>query len=81
MECPLTQHNRGGGGCNRIVVPRMAPRGGGGGYEKGHYRTLAGIGEELVPKVAIESAGLLVREDEEFISLALDQYDGDRTWR
>jgi hypothetical protein len=37
--------------------------------------------EELVPKVEIESAGLLVREDEEFISLALDKYDGDQTWR
>jgi hypothetical protein len=37
--------------------------------------------DELVPKVEIESAGLLVREDEESISLALDQYDADRTWR
>jgi hypothetical protein len=34
-----------------------------------------------VPRVEIESAGLLVREDEEFISLALDQYDADQTWR
>ena len=34
-----------------------------------------------MPKVEIESAGLLVREDEEFISLALDKYDGDQTWR
>jgi len=37
--------------------------------------------EELVPRVEIESAGLLVREDEETVSIALDYFDGDRTWR
>ena len=37
--------------------------------------------DDLVPKVEIESAGLLIREDEEFISLALDRYENDHTWR
>jgi hypothetical protein len=37
--------------------------------------------DELVPKVEIESAGILVREDDEFISLALDRYTEDSTWR
>ena len=36
---------------------------------------------ELVTRVEIESAGLLVREDQETISIALDQYDPDGTWR
>lgn len=36
---------------------------------------------ELVRRVEIESAGLLVCEDEESISLALDRYDADGTWR
>jgi len=37
--------------------------------------------EELVPRVEIESAGLLVHEDSDTVSIALDQYDADRTWR
>jgi hypothetical protein len=36
---------------------------------------------ELVPRVEIESAGLLVHEDKESVSIALDHYDADRTWR
>ena len=37
--------------------------------------------DEMVPRVELESAGLLVREDEESVSIALDQYHGDGTWR
>ena len=37
--------------------------------------------DELVPTVVLESAGLLVREDAETISLALDKYPADGTWR
>jgi hypothetical protein len=37
--------------------------------------------DELIARVEIESAGLLVREDEQSISLALDRYDADKTWR
>ena len=37
--------------------------------------------DELNPRVELESAGLLVREDDDFISIALDRYGGDRTWR
>ena len=37
--------------------------------------------EELIPKVEIESAGLLVAENEESVSIALDQCGADRTWR
>jgi len=37
--------------------------------------------DEMVPRVDLESAGLLVREDEESVSIALDQYSGDGTWR
>jgi hypothetical protein len=37
--------------------------------------------EELVPKVELESAGLLVAENEESVSIALDQCDADGTWR
>ena len=36
---------------------------------------------ELVPRVELESAGLLVREDEESVSLALDRYSDDGLWR
>ena len=36
---------------------------------------------ELVTKVELESAGLLVREDEESVSIALDSYSNDGTWR
>ena len=36
---------------------------------------------DLVPRVELESAGLLVREDKESISLALDRYPVDGTWR
>ena len=36
---------------------------------------------ELVRRVEIESAGLLVYEDKDSISLALDRYDVDGTWR
>jgi hypothetical protein len=34
-----------------------------------------------VCRVELESAGLLVREDEESISIALDRYPLDGTWR
>jgi hypothetical protein len=37
--------------------------------------------EELVPRVEIESAGLLIHEDEDSVSLALDHYEADGTWR
>jgi hypothetical protein len=37
--------------------------------------------DELVPRVEIESAGLLVREDEGTISIALDRYEHDGLWR
>lgn len=37
--------------------------------------------DELVTTVELESAGLLVREDEESVSIALDQYSKDGTWR
>lgn len=37
--------------------------------------------EELEPRVELESAGLLVSEDEESISIALDQYEPDGIWR
>jgi hypothetical protein len=37
--------------------------------------------EELISKVEIESAGLLVAENEESVSIALDQCDADKTWR
>jgi hypothetical protein len=37
--------------------------------------------DELQPTVELESAGLLVREDEDSISLALDRYEVDGTWR
>ena len=37
--------------------------------------------EELVPRVDIESAGLLGREDEESLSIALDRYEADGLWR
>lgn len=36
---------------------------------------------ELTTQVELESAGLLVREDEESISIALDSYRNDGTWR
>jgi hypothetical protein len=37
--------------------------------------------DELQTRVELESAGLLVQEDEESVSIALDQYDADSTWR
>jgi hypothetical protein len=37
--------------------------------------------DELVTKVEVESAGILVKEDADFVSLALDQYEADRVWR
>jgi hypothetical protein len=36
---------------------------------------------ELVPRAEIKSAGLLVCEDDESISIALDRYDADGLWR
>lgn len=36
---------------------------------------------DLVPRVELESAGFLVREDGKSISVALDRYCGDQTWR
>lgn len=36
---------------------------------------------ELVHRVELKSAGLLVREDKESVSIALDHYDSDGTWR
>jgi hypothetical protein len=37
--------------------------------------------DELSPRVEMESAGLLVREDGDNISLALDYYREDGLWR
>jgi hypothetical protein len=37
--------------------------------------------EELQTKVELISAGLLVCEDDDTISIALDRYDFDDTWR
>jgi len=37
--------------------------------------------DELVPQVELQSAGLLVRENEETVSIALDSYTNDGTWR
>jgi hypothetical protein len=37
--------------------------------------------DELVPRVEIESAGLLVREDADTVSIALDRYEHDGLWR
>jgi hypothetical protein len=37
--------------------------------------------DELVPRVEIESAGLLVREDADTVSIALDHYERDGLWR
>jgi hypothetical protein len=37
--------------------------------------------DELVPVVELESAGLLVAESDQTISLALDRYDEDGSWR
>ena len=37
--------------------------------------------DEFVPRVEIQSAGLLVHEDEESVSLALDSYVDDSTYR
>lgn len=37
--------------------------------------------DELIPRVELESAGLLVQEDEETVSIALDFYSGDGLWR
>jgi hypothetical protein len=45
-------------------------------YQRGEVTS-----DELVPRVEIESAGLLVREDAETISLALDRYEADGLWR
>jgi hypothetical protein len=36
---------------------------------------------ELVPRVEIVSAGLLVREDAGSITIALDRYEADGLWR
>lgn len=36
---------------------------------------------DLVCRVELRSAGILIREDDESISLALDSYEGDKTWR
>jgi hypothetical protein len=36
---------------------------------------------ELVPQVEIESAGLIVREDKDTISIALDRYEADQLFR
>lgn len=37
--------------------------------------------EDLQPGMLLESAGLLVRQDRDFISLALDWCQQDRSWR
>lgn len=37
--------------------------------------------DELVPRVEIESAGLLVQETDDTVSLALDWHEVDETWR
>lgn len=37
--------------------------------------------DELVKRVEMESAGLLVSEDDDVVSLALDRYSRDGLWR
>lgn len=37
--------------------------------------------EEMVTRVELESAGLLVQETEDSVSIALDEYLEDGTWR
>ena len=37
--------------------------------------------DEMVPRVEIESAGILVFEDDETISIALDRYKSESTYR
>ena len=37
--------------------------------------------DELVPRVEMVSAGLLVHEDGDTVTIALDRYDGDQLWR
>jgi hypothetical protein len=37
--------------------------------------------DELVDRVELESAGLLVRETKEAVSIALDRYEHDGVWR
>ena len=37
--------------------------------------------EELVRRVELESAGILIQEDAEGVSIALDRYEGDGTYR
>lgn len=37
--------------------------------------------DELVPRVELESAGLLAAETDETISIALDRYEADGVWR
>lgn len=36
---------------------------------------------DMVPRVEVESAGILVAEDDETISIALDHYAAESTWR
>lgn len=36
---------------------------------------------EMVPRVELTTAGILVREDKNTITLALDRYLDDETWR
>jgi hypothetical protein len=37
--------------------------------------------DELVPRVCIETVGILVREDDKTISVALDWHEDDKVWR
>lgn len=37
--------------------------------------------DELIPRVELETAGILVHEDNETISVALDRYSRDGVWR
>lgn len=37
--------------------------------------------DELVPRVILESAGFLIREDADSVSIGMDYYPEDETWR
>lgn len=45
-------------------------------YQRGEFTE-----DELVSRVVLLSAGILVREDKETVSIALDQYEAGGTWR
>lgn len=44
-------------------------------YERGEYTK-----EEVRPGCDIQTAGILIKEDDEFVSLALDHFPGSDRW-